>query len=95
MPSGEKKKAGVLCPYYKDGCSIHENKPRPCRQYRCYWLELFEDGKITTTEWRPNEVGFSVSRRPKFMFIDGEASDGHPLLKYIQEQEGDVKFVRR
>lgn len=96
LPHGVEKPAGVLCSYYDNGCTIQETKPRPCTEYKCYWLRLFEAGDVDTTEWRPNEVGFAVSIRKGFMHIDGDRPEkDHPLLHYIREREGDVKFIQR
>lgn len=35
------KRAGTRCIYAKDdlGCRIHDNKPAPCAQFQCAWLQ--------------------------------------------------------
>jgi len=42
------------------GCSIYEERPKPCRDYECLWLFLFKKGKINL-KYRPDKSGFMVT----------------------------------
>lgn len=96
LPDRLMKPAGELCKYYDNGCSLQDDKPKPCVDYKCYWLKLFEAGEVDTTQWRPNEVGFIVEVRNGVAYIDGDCpEDDHPLLQYIKEREGDLTIHQR
>lgn len=52
------KEPGEWCQYVcpaHDGCSIHTERPEPCRKFDCSWLKGFFDDDL-----QPNRVGFVV-----------------------------------
>jgi len=72
--------------------------------YRCHWLKLYEEGVVTSTDWRPNEVGFIISvveGRKTMVIIDedqpGTLNDDHEFIKFIEnELDGqDVRYTLR
>ena len=61
------KPEGIWCKHAKLalGCEIYSERPVPCREFRCFWLDhsSFDD------EWKPNRAGFYMYIKEKTIFV--------------------------
>lgn len=52
------KPASLMCRHFAKGagCSIHADRPSPCRTFQCFWSTTPQ----MPEEWRPSNAGFFV-----------------------------------
>lgn len=58
------------------GCGIYENRPDPCRLYRCAWLEGFGEERD-----RPDRLGVVLDRMAPKAELQARADAGDPEAK--------------
>lgn len=51
------KPAGTWCPHCDigEGCGIYDERPKPCRDFECLWLQ--DDGRVLLDADRPDRIG--------------------------------------
>lgn len=51
------KPAGIWCPHCAvgEGCGIYDERPKPCRDFECLWLQ--DDGRVLLDADRPDRIG--------------------------------------
>ena len=58
------KEAGVACDKLKkNGCVRYKNRPKPCKKYKCLWIQLLDLKKNVACpeKWRPDNLGLLVN----------------------------------
>jgi len=54
------KTKNVMCKYECNGCSIYEDRPEVCRDFKCVWLRIKEARPDFSEQLRPDQVGAMV-----------------------------------
>ena len=68
------KKKNVLCKYNCNGCTIYEDRPKICQDFKCVWLRIKEARPDFCESMRPDNVGAIV--------LTKEPEDGHGQLLF-------------
>jgi uncharacterized cysteine cluster protein YcgN (CxxCxxCC family) len=77
------KEAGEVCDKLrKNRCSTYLKRPKPCKDYKCFWLQILKQ-KVKEPEWRPDKIGFVVST---------EENDGTYILTVIELKKDSLNF---
>ena len=80
---GDAKPKDTLCDKYCNGCTIYEDRPKPCVDYECLWLKINSVNNSLPVSLRPDNCDVMVTAR----FEEGV---GHLLLDEVKENSFDV-----
>lgn len=80
---GDAKPKDILCDKYCNGCTIYEERPKPCVDYECLWLKINSVNNSLPVSLRPDNCDVMVTAR----FEEGV---GHLLLDEVKENSFDV-----
>lgn len=58
------KEVNSLCKYWDNGCTIYDDRPKPCRDYECGYLQ----GKNVPEKLRPDNCGIVFTKRSDRIF---------------------------
>ena len=62
------KEAGETCDkLINNRCARYKNRPKPCKRYKCLWIQLLElkKNEACPEKWRPNNLGLLVNTSNK------------------------------
>jgi len=59
------KPTGIVCQHYCDGCTIHDTKPKVCKDFNCAYLEASD---IISVNLRPDKCGVMFFKKNKNIF---------------------------
>jgi hypothetical protein len=76
------KEAGETCDkLINNRCARYKNRPKPCKRYKCLWIQLLElkKSEACPEKWRPDNLGLLVNTSNKeneFLFDIRELEKG-------------------